>query len=423
QDLLTGLYNRQYFMDQLTDAVNRAASNKGNSVLFYIEPENFKTIKDTLGIAGSDIVLADIASLLKDSLPSNVMLARFAGTIFTALFPNTTIDDVLLMADQILESFSEKLFEIEGKTVSTTCSIGITQITETTPDSKKVLSNADAASILAKEKKDKHLHIHTVADELAGMEQDKEWANRIQFSLTKNRFILHYQPIVSLHAEPGERYEVLIRMLDSEDKLIMPNEFLEAAEHSGLMTEIDRWVMKNAAKALLEKRRSGNEVRLFIKLSYDSLVDPTLLPWISKLLKAARLHGSSFVFEVSEAIVSNNIKAVKIFIAGLRQLHCLFNIDHIGSESDNLNYLNHFDTDYLKIDGQHIQKITSSEDSQLYIKTITEMARSKEILTIAEHVEDPACLAILWQHGVNFIQGQYLQHPGKSLNYDFTAEE
>jgi len=423
QDLLTGLFNRQYFMDQLGEAVSRAVADKGNSVLFYIEPENFKTIKDTLGIAGSDIVLADIANLLKESLPGNVFLARFTGTIFTAIFFDTTTDDVILMADQILDAFADKLFEVEGKTVTTTCSIGIAQISETTSDAKKALTNADAASILAKEKKDKHIHIHTVADELAGMEQDKEWANRIKLSLQQDRFLLHYQPIVSLHAEPGERYEVLVRMLDSGGKIIPPNEFLETAEHAHLMAEIDRWVMKNAAKALLEKRKQGMEVRLFIKLSYDSLIDPTLLPWISKLLKAARLHGSCFVFEITESIVSNNIKVVKQFIAGLKQLNCLFNIDHLGSEAENLNYLKHLDTNYLKIDGQFVQKLTSSEESQQYIKDIADMARTRNILTIAEHVEDPACLAILWQHGVNFIQGQYLQHPGKDLDYDFTAEE
>ena len=422
QDLLTGLYNRQHFMDVLSNAVSGAASGENNSVLFYIEPENFKTIKDTLGIAGSDIVLTDIANLLKESLPGNVVLARFAGTIFTALFSNTNTDDVLLMAEQILDSFADRLFEVDGKTVTTSCSIGITQISETTTDAKKALSNADAASILAKEKQGRHIHIHTVADEMASVEQDRAWADRISYSLKENRFVLHYQPIVSLHAEPGERYEVLVRMLDKDDNLILPNEFMEAAEHAKLSAELDRWVLKNSAKALLEKRRDGVEIRFFIKLSYDSVIDPTLLPWISKLLKAARLHGSCLVFEISEPVACHNIKTIKQLVSGLSQLHCLFAIDHVGTESDNLSYLSHFDINYLKIDGQLIENVTSSEAAQQSVKAITELARSNDILTIAEHVQDPACLAILWQHGVNFIQGYYLQHPEASLDYDFTAE-
>ena len=423
QDLLTGLFNRQHFMDLLSDAVKNAVSSESSSVLFYIEPENFKAIKDTLGIEGSDIVLTDIAKLLKDSLPGNVVLARFAGTIFTALFSNTTIDDVSLMADQILDSFAHKEFEVDGKTVTTSCSIGITQISETTSDAKKALSNADAASVLAKEKQGRHIHIHTVADELASLEQDRAWADRINLSLQQNRFTLHFQPIVSLHAEPGERYEILVRMLDNENKLIMPNEFMEAAEHAGLSADLDRWILKASAKALLEKRRDGYEIRFFVKLSYDSVIDPGLLPWISKLLKAARLHGSSLVLEVSEHIASNNIKTTKQLVAGLNQLNCLFAIDHVGSESENLSYLNNFPINYIKIDGSIIQNVTKSETAQEAIKSICDMARSREILTIAEHVQDPACLAILWQHGVNFIQGHYLQKPEAEMDYDFNSEQ
>jgi len=421
QDLLTGLFNRQHFMDLLNDAVKNAISNDSSSVLFYIEPENFKSIKDALGIEGSDIVLTDIAKLLKDSLPGNVVLARFAGTIFTALFSNTTIDDVSLMADQILDSFAHKDFEVDGKTVTTTCSIGITQISETTSNAKKALANADAASILAKEKQGRHIHIHTVADEMASLEQDRAWADRINLALQQNRFTLHFQPIVSLHAEPGERYEVFVRMLDNEDQLILPNEFMEAAEHAGLSGDLDRWILKNSAKSLLEKRRDGFEIRFFIKLSYDSVIDPGLLPWISKLLKAARLHGSSLVFEVSEHIASNNIKTTKQLISGLKQLNCLFAIDHVGSESENLSYLSNFTVNYLKIDGSIVQSVTRSEAAQESIKNICEMARNREILTIAEHVQDPACLAILWQHGINFIQGYYLQKPEAEMDYDFNS--
>lgn len=423
QDLLTGLFNRQHFMDLLSDSVKKAVSGEATSVLFYIEPENFKQIKDTLGIEGSDIVLTDIAKLLKECLPGNIILARFAGTIFTALFSNTTIDDVSLMADQILDSFANKAFEVDGKSVSTSCSIGITQISETTSDAKKALSNADAASVLAKEKQGRHIHIHTVADELASLEQDRAWAERITLSLQENRFELHFQPIVSLHAEPGERYEVLVRMRGNDNQLIMPNEFMEPAEHAGLIADLDRWILKHSAKALLEKRRDGVEIRFFVKLSYDSVVDPSLLPWVSKLLKAARLHGSSMVFEVSESIACNNIKTTKQLVSGLEQLNCLFAIDHVGSETENLGYLNHFNINYIKIDGSIIQSVTKSEAAQESIKSICDLARSKEILTIAEHVQDPACLAILWQHGVNFIQGHYLQKPEAALDYDFNVDQ
>jgi diguanylate cyclase (GGDEF)-like protein/PAS domain S-box-containing protein len=424
QDLLTGLYNRQHFMEELSNAVSWASKGHANSVIFYIEPDQFKHIKDTLGIAGSDMVLTDMANLIRQQLDASddTVIARFAGTVFTIIFKNKNIDEVQPVAEKIRTAFEQHLFEVEGKTVSTTCSIGVGPIIETTMDAKKALSHAEAACATARSGNGNRVHTHTVADEMANLEQEKEWAKRLRVALQKDHFLLHYQPIVSLHAEPGERYEVLLRMQASDGSVIMPNDFMDSAKNADLMLEIDRWVMKNAAKAMLEKRRSGTEIRFFIKLSPESIEDATLLPWISKLLKAARLHGSSLVFEIAEKAALHNLKATKALADGLAQLSCLLAVTQAGNETPPLKYLSHFNVNYIKIDGQHIQNITQSESSQEIVKTIAEITRTKNIQTIAEHVQDPTCLAVLWQHGVNFIQGYYLQEPEEKLDYDFSGE-
>jgi diguanylate cyclase (GGDEF)-like protein len=418
------LYNRQHFMEELSNAVSWASKGQANSVIFYIEPDQFKHIKDTLGIAGSDMVLTDMANLIRQQLDpaAETVIARFAGTVFTIIFKNKNIDDVQGVAEKIRKAFEQHLFEVEGKTVSTTCSIGVSPIIETTMDAKKALSHAEAACTTARSGNGNRVHVHTVADEMANLEQEKEWANRLRMALKKDHFVLHYQPIVSLHAEPGERYEVLLRMQATDGSIIMPNDFMDSAKNADLMLEIDRWVMKNAAKAMLEKRRAGTEIRFFIKLSPESVEDATLLPWISKLLKAARLHGSSLVFEITEKAALHNIKATKALADGLSQLGCLLAVTQAGNETPPLKYLTHFNVNYIKIDGQHIQNITQSESSQEIVKAIAEVTRTKNIQTIAEHVQDPTCLAVLWQHGINFIQGYYLQQPEENLNYDFSGE-
>ncbi|WP_455206112.1 diguanylate cyclase, partial [Kaarinaea lacus] len=233
QDLLTGLYNRQYFMDELSNMVTKAAKGQSNSALFYIEPDQFKNIKDTLGIAGSDMVLSDIANILKQQTQGqDAVLARFAGTIFTVLIKNKNIDEVNSVAENIRTAFERQIFEVEDKTVSTTCSIGVSPIMETTLDARKALNNAEGACSIAKENNGNQVHMHTVADELANLEQEKEWTKRIRLALKQDHFVLHYQPIVSLHAEPGERYDVLLRMVDSEKNLVMPSEFMESAKHA-----------------------------------------------------------------------------------------------------------------------------------------------------------------------------------------------
>lgn len=422
QDLLTGLYNHQYFMEQVQSSVGRVSRQEDKCTLLFIEPDNFRSIKDTLGIAESDLVLADIAALIKEISPAESVLARYAGTIFTILLCGEQTKMAGELAEQIRQGLADKIFDVEGKTVTTTCSIGVTPILETTPDAKKAVSQAEAACNVAKEEKGNIIHIFSEEDELANLEADKRIVTLLGLALKNNRFQLQFQPIVSLHAEPGERYEVLLRLLDQDDSIIMPSEFLVAAETAGLMTDIDKWVIKSAAKAILEKRKTGKDIQLFIKLSADSLREPSMLVWTSKLLQAARLHGDSLVFEIDEQVALENLKAAKTFSDGLKQLHCNFAIDHAGKDSTDLSYLKHLHLSYIKIDGSHIQNVTSDE-SQEAIKQIAEAGRNNNFMTIAEHVQDPSCLAVLWQHGVNFIQGYYLQQPEDRLDYDFSSSD
>ncbi len=420
QDLLTGLFNHQHFMEKLKETQAQAGAGASHSALLYLEPSNFKNIKDTLGIAGSDLVLADIAQLLRDNSPEDAILSRYAGTVFTVILNDTSTAEAEKQAETLRQALSDKIFEIEGKSVTTTFSIGIAPINETTTDAKQTLSHAEQACGIAKERGANQVHTFSIEDALAVLEADKKMITLLQIALKNNRFSLQYQPIVSLHAEPGERYEVLLRMLDPDNQLVMPGEFLHTAESAGLLADIDRWVIKNAARALLDKRKLGKELQFFIKLSSASLNDPGTLGWISKLLQAARLHGDSMVFEVTEQAAVENLSTTKNFAHGLRQLHCKFALDHVGSEALSLSYLNHLQVDFLKIDGSHIANV-NNEDSQQIIQEVAELGRTKGFQTIAEHVQDPACLAVLWQHGVNFIQGYYLQQPEDDMDYDFSS--
>jgi diguanylate cyclase (GGDEF)-like protein/PAS domain S-box-containing protein len=422
KDLLTGLYNRQHFMHELNEAVGRANRGEAQSALLYIEPDNFAAIKEQLGIGGSDLILTDIANLMRKHLRDSDILARYEGNIFTAIVQLGNSKEIEHVAGKIRDVFKGHIFEVDERSVTLTCSIGVIQINEASANAKRVFGLAESACNIAKADKGDAIHVMTETDLLATRERDRAWAMKIRRAIKENAFHLVYQPIVSLHEQPNEAYEVLIRMQGRDGKLIMPGEFLPIAEQVQLMSDIDRWVMKSSAKAMLEKRRDGKETRFFIKLSVDSIKEPALLPWISKLLKAARLHGACFVFEASERVALRNLKETKIFADGLKELNCGFALDHVGSESQDFNYLNHFDVNFMKIDGGIIRDLTSKDENQELVKAITELARGKKIETIAEHVQDPNCLAILWQHGVNYIQGHYLQRPGESLNYDFSGE-
>lgn len=423
QDLLTGLFNRNHFAEQLELAVKAASNESGSksSALLMLEPDEFKQITETVGVAAGDLVLSDLATIIRNNIGPNDIAARYAGEVFTIIINDSDIGRVKKLGEKLLKAVADHVFDLESQSIATTCSVGIVQITEKSSDSKKVLGHADMACKLVKTSGGNQLHMHTAADEKANNDRDLDWIRKIQQAIEKERFRLVYQPIVSLHAEPGERYEILLRMLDEQNKDIMPSEFLPVAERAGLMPEIDRWVTKQAVKVLATKRNTSKNTQLFIKLSNESIRDQTLLVWISKLLQAARLHGACLVFEASESAVLSALKETKMFINGLKQLHCEFAIDHVGSETQSFSYLKHLDVKFLKVDGSIIANLMAEEKNRDTLKMITDIARSENKHTIAEHVQDANCLAVLWQSGVNFIQGYYLQKPEEGMNYDFTS--
>jgi EAL domain-containing protein (putative c-di-GMP-specific phosphodiesterase class I) len=232
---------------------------------------------------------------------------------------------------------------------------------------------------------------------------------------------LLFQPIVSLKGDESENYEVLLRMQDEKGNTVMPGEFLPAAEKSGLMAAVDRWVLAHSIKAVTEQRDKGRPVVLFVKLSAASLKDEKLLPWLRDILRAAHGVPETLVVEVSETVASNNLKALKVLIAGLKQLHVRLAIDHFGNAHNYANLLKHYDAQFLKLDASIIGKLTSSKESQDKVREICALAMEGKKKIVANAVEDPHTLAMIYSTGIDYIQGYFLQEPNPEMNYDFSS--
>lgn len=424
QDLLTGLYNRQYFMDELEHVIAAAASDGSTGSVLYIEPDSFRETRSKLGIAGSDLVLSDLAGVLRGALGESCIAARFADQAFTVLCRETDGDIAHALAEQIRSAIENHISDVNGQSVTVTCSIGISTVGETANDAQQVLSRAEMACETARKKGPSQIHQHDpITEEKAGRERDEQWINRVRAAIENNAFSLVYQPIASLHGEAQEKYEVLLRMRDEDGNEILPGQFLPAAESGGLIDKVDRWVIQRAVAVLTERRRQGHDTIFFIKLSVKTLNDQTVLPWIAEQLKGARLQGDSIVFELSEPAAFTNLKQAKLFHSGLQELRCGLALEHFGSGVNSLQLLKHLPADYLKIDGSFMHNLAGSSQNQETVKSITEAAHAIGKTTIAEYVEDASSLAVLWQCGVNYIQGHFLQSPGEEMNFDFQGEE
>lgn len=420
QDLVTGLYNKIYLNEQLDKFISSALEGHARGSLLYIALDNYDKLKDDFGIAGLDMLFVDLANVLKPKLEPLGIFARMEGAAFCLLLKDADNTKTEKIADGICAIIKNHVSEINHKTASTTSSIGITLINETISNIHDCINRAEkGATISLEDGGNKHHTFNPSITDVEEHQKSSHWEKQIKFALKNNRFRLLFQPIVSLHGEPGAHYEIYVRMIDEDQQEILPHEFIPAAEQANLMTFVDRWVIANALVVLSEKNKDKVETRVFIKISSSTIIDPEFLPWVSERIKALRINADYITFQIKEETALNYLKATKGFIDGLKALHCRIALDNFGIEENIFQSIKHFNVNYIKVHQDLISKLSSNVEMQERVKAISEEVSKKNIQTIAAFVEDASCLAVLWQCGVDFIQGYFLQEPDVVLEYDF----
>lgn len=418
QDLVTGLFNRNHFLELLDGATERAVNAGQPASLAYIQVDRYPALLAEVGLAGIDLLLTDLANLLRAHFASDVQLARFGDDVFTVLQPGLPPELTREGLQALLRKVDSHLFDVAGRTVQTSLSIGVAGLNETTPRAQEVI---DRAHRCADELKDGNaLKLYNPADELAAAASRGNIVAMLQQALENNSFRLLFQPIISLRGDSNEYYEVLLRMLNPQGEEVPPAQFLDAARDAGMAEKIDRWVILNSIKLLADHRAKGHSTCLFIHLSAASLQDQTLLPWLSVALKAARLPSDALAFQITEPDAITYLKQAKALTLGLAELHCKVALSQFGCALNPFNTLKHLSVDFVKVDGSFSHDLSSAE-SQEALKTLLASLHAQAKLTIVPFVESASVLATLWQAGVNYIQGYYLQGPSQSMDYDFSA--
>ncbi len=419
QDLVTGLFNRQHFLTELERGVGSAVAGKVDQALIYLELDNYRHTLDSIGIGGADVLLADVATRLKSLVAAQDIIARFSDHTFTVLATERSHDECAAFANALRHGIEEQIFEVGEQSISMLSSIGVCLLTEKMSSVKDVLERAaEAARTSSEDGGNKVTVFDPGAHDKAQAERDQHWLSLLKDALTKDGFVLFYQPMVSLQGAEGEHYEILLR-LQSPKGEISPNNFLQVAEHHGLMPHIDRWVIGKAIQVLAERLKQGIKCTFFVKLAPQSIQDGTLLPWLAQQLKLARLPGSHLIFEMPESKVVTNLKPARFLAQGLAQLHCGFALEQFGSGLNSFQLLKHVPAGFIKIDRTYMADMHKNQESQQKVREICQEARALDREVIAEFVEDAASMSVLFSCGVSFVQGNFLQEPEKLMSYDF----
>jgi len=421
KDQLTGLYNRQHCLEEIETVISECDGNDKTAAIMELRLDNFDNIKNEVGVVGADEYIIAVAAVFKEATHENDILSRYTHASFTIITRDHSDNSIEAYAREIQEKISDFEVNINGENINTTCSAGITMINKSSPECNEVLARVEKASDEAASNGTNQISIYVPKEgELTRHEADAKFKSQLTEAIMKNKFVLHYQPIVSLHGDTDERYEVFVRLKNEDDTLIMPQDFFPAAERIGMATAIDRWVLTRTIKVLEARWKKDKHTRFFIKLSAPSLKDDTLIDWLDNQIKEKKLPADCLIFEVKESAAVTNLKYTKIMCENLKRIKCGFVLDDFGTGANPFQLLDHIDIDYIRLDRSFVENLIENTQNQEAIQQLTAQASERGKLTITQFVPDAASLSVLWGMGVNFIQGYFLQEPSAIMNYDFT---
>jgi len=417
-DGLTGLYNRSYFQNELDRVSEQIRRNTDRQcALLYIDLDNFKYVNDTMGHAAGDRLLIEVSEILDKRARKSDLLSRFGGDEFTVLLVDTTPDKAYQVAESFRSKLTEYQFMHEGEQVDIGCSIGVAQLTSENFLPEDVMSQADLACHLAKKKGRNRVHIYNIENEsdVSNMSLDMGWSRRIKIAIEQDRFILARQPIVNTQTRQNESYEVLVRLLDEQNEIIMPGGFLPSAERFGLASDIDRWVIVHAMQELSENRRDDPDLRYSINLSGMTLSDPSVCDLIEQQLKLTEMDPAALTFEVTETTAIADMAAAVKILSRLKSFGCQTSLDDFGTGMSSFAYLGDLPVDIVKIDGRFVKNLATSPVDQAMVRAMNDIAHALGKTTVAEFVEDEDSYQLLRSFGVDYCQGYLLGKP--EINY------
>ena len=410
-DQLTGLFNRRRFDEQLKRELARAGRYAAHSAVLSIDIDNFKGINDSAGHAAGDAVLVQVARVLRSRFRSSDVVARLGGDEFAVLLSAVGVDDARAAAEDLVAEIRNSPATYGGRPFRISASIGVTAFESDDATAGEVLVNADLAMYAAKTAGRDRVVVYTAPEARKARAMAKlTWSQRIQDALDRDRFVLHLQPILELATGQIKHGELLLRMKGERGKLIAPGAFLPAAERFGLIHAIDRWVVARAIQLVAESM--GPIPQVGINLSGESVVgDPELLRMIERELERSSVDPSRLIFEVTETAAIANMPEATEFARGLTDLGCSLALDDFGTGFGSFYYLKHLPVSYVKLDGEFIQNLPSSEVDEHMVKAIVGVSQALGIKTVAESVADAETIGLLQKHQVDYAQGYFVGKP------------
>jgi diguanylate cyclase (GGDEF)-like protein/PAS domain S-box-containing protein len=416
-DALTGLPNRAYFLECLEKAMARARRRGVEEIasfgVLFLDLDRFKVINDSLGHLAGDELLIATARRLEHCVRPGDTVARLGGDEFTVLLEGIDgSQDATRVAERIGQMLTQSV-DVAGYQVHTTASIGIALDAPGYNRPDDLLRDADTAMYRAKAQGraryqmfDRDMHARALAQ--LRIETD------LRKSIAEERFVLHYQPLVSLQDGHISGVEALIRWNHPNGTLVPPNEFISVAEETGYIVPLGWWVLKQAARQARiwnEGRPSDATIHISVNLSVRQFTQPQLLEKLGHILREEQTPPRSIVLEITESMLMDTAGSAKATLDGLRALDVGLYVDDFGTGYSSLSYLHHFPLDVLKIDRSFVAAMSTDEKHTEIVKAVVAVGHALGLSVVAEGVETHDQVVRLRELGCDCAQGYYFYRP------------
>jgi EAL domain-containing protein (putative c-di-GMP-specific phosphodiesterase class I)/GGDEF domain-containing protein len=403
----TGLLYRLPLLDALARRLETPLQG-GGRFLAVVRPDQFADLERELGVRASEDFIVGLAALVLAQCGPNDIVGHLSGPSLLVMFERGNARDAEAWTEQLTEKVGKHVFGIGTKTIKATITTGLSVVPTSANALEAAVADAIEAARRGRARGGNQSCLLDKADADTRVQSyDAVWVKHIRAALIENRFRLVQQPVASLTGGDTGMFDVLVRMVDAQGKDVLPSEFMAAAERNDLVRNIDRWVIA-AALAFAVKRKPSC---LFVRLSRGSALDPSLIPWLDMQIQVSKVDPSRICIQVTEEIASANLNEITRLATAVHERNLRFALDHFGTGRDSAGLIAQLPLDFLKIDGSLMQGLPGNPDLQAKVRVIADAAAKRDIATIAERVEDANTMAVLWQLGVQYLQGYFVNAP------------
>ncbi|MDT8398668.1 MAG: EAL domain-containing protein [Pseudomonadales bacterium] len=424
RDLLTRLQNRERFSTTLESAIGTAIRQNIHSSLLLVRIKQFVDIESAIGKSQANMVLIDISRFLQQAIKKTFTAGRLDRFEFGLILHDSKPEEALQLSAHITSQVTNQLTSTPLPALQLSCSVGIAAINGNALDATDLLARARANLLHSSREIAQQYPTSGSGEFRIGESPDpdvSEIALYLQKALDAGLFTLLFQPIVSLNDRGPHGYEVLSRMLDTEGNEIRPEVFLPAANLMGLGEKLDRVIIAQVLTLL--KNNKDPDLTLIVNITSNSLVSKTFLPWLSEELQKARVSTDLLVCQFSEINLYHSPEHVITFCQGLDELNIKKSIGHFGSALSPFEHLPGIRPAFLKLDENLFRDILYSPQQKDNVRSLIEQLHEYELKVVAPRVEDMDVVPVLWELGVDFVQGYCLQGPTQEMDYEFFHEQ